>query len=362
MLHAIIMAGGAGTRFWPASRNDRPKQLLAMSGEHTMIQSTVARLDGLCPAENIRVVTNQRLVGEIARQLPQLPEQAIVGEPCKRDTAPCVGLAAELVLADDPEGIMVVMPSDHVIQDVAAFRESIRAAQSLVEANPEQIVTFGIKPTYPATVFGYIERGPQLATDLAGAFQVARFREKPDSATAEQFLAAGNFYWNAGIFVWRASTIRDALKRFAPELSSHLAEIASALGRPDYPAVLEREFNAIQGISIDFAVMEKHKPVSVIEAPFDWNDVGNWTALESLLGQDAAGNTLVGNQLALDCRNTIVRNDGPDSEDHLVAVLGMEDTVVIRTPDATLVIPKSREAEVKKIVQALEQAKRKELL
>ena len=354
MLHAIIMAGGAGTRFWPASRVDRPKQLLALSGEQTMMQSTVSRLNNLCPAENIRVITNRRLVEPIAEQLPELPAQSIVGEPCKRDTAPCIGLAAEMVLAQDPEGVMVVMPADHVITPVDQFQSAIRSAEQLVAANPEQIVTFGIKPNYPATVFGYIERGQPIQDPNATCFQVARFREKPDADTAKQFLDSGNFYWNAGIFVWRAATIRQALETHAPGVSAHLKQIAASFGTAEYEQVLEREFTAIDGISIDFAVMEKHDNVAVIEAPFEWNDVGNWTALESLVGQDSHGNTLLGNQLAIDCENTIVRNDGPDSDGHLIATVGLRDMVVIRTQDATLIIEKSREAEVKKIVKELE--------
>jgi len=359
MLHAIVMAGGAGTRFWPASRVDLPKQLLAMSGKDSMIQATVSRLGKMCPPENVRVITNQRLVNQIQAQLPSLPSEAIVGEPCKRDTAPCVGLAAALVAAADPEGVMVVMPSDHVISPDEKFQEAIEYAHQLVLEDPDRILTFGIKPTYPATVFGYIESGEKISSANAQGdqtpptFEVSRFREKPDLATAEEFIANGSFYWNAGIFVWRAKTILDALRRFEPKMASHIDSIASSIGKPDFEETLSREFAAIEGTSIDFAVMEKYKPVCVIESQFVWNDVGNWTSLEGLVGQDSDGNTLIGDHLAIDCKNTIIRNDNRDG--HIVATIGMQDCIVIRTPDATLVVEKKNEADVKKVVEALKE-------
>ena len=352
MIHTIIMAGGSGTRFWPASRKDNPKQLLAIAGDETMLQSTVRRMQGLCQSENVRVVTNSRLVDQIKNQLPEVPPECIIGEPCKRDTAPCVGLAAALVAAADPEGIMVVMPSDHVISDTESFQSAMKQAVQLVEENPERFLTFGIKPNYPATVFGYIERGERIGDSEIPTFEVCRFREKPDLATAEEFCTQGGFYWNSGIFVWKAKTVLDALRRYEPEMAKHLDTIAESIGTDDYPTVLDREFHAIQGTSIDFAIMERYPSVCVIEAPFDWDDVGNWTALERLLGKDLNANTLIGNQLTLESKNCIIRNDNDDG--HLVATVGMENCVVIRTPDATLVVDKSREADVKKIVAALE--------
>ncbi len=360
MIHAIIMAGGAGTRFWPASRQDHPKQLLAITGAETMIQATVRRMAGLCPVENVRIVTNTRLTDKIRQQLPDIPAECVLGEPCKRDTAPCVGLAAALVAAADEDGTMVVMPSDHVISDTEAFQSAIKHATQLVDENPNRILTFGIKPSYPATVFGYIERGDTIPTDGPETFNVERFREKPDLQTAEQFLEQGSFYWNSGIFVWKAKTILNALRKFEPQMAAHIDTIGLAIGSPSFDEVLNREFHAIQGVSIDFAVMEKYQPVCVVQAPFDWDDVGNWTALERLVGQDQDANTLIGNQLTVDTKNCIVRNDNDDG--HLVATVGMEDCIVIRTADATLVVHKSREADVKKIVAALESREMNEYL
>ena len=280
MLHAIVMAGGTGTRFWPASRNDAPKQLLQLVGEQTMLRQTVDRLGDLAPKDRQLIVTNKRLVETIRTQLPELPASAIVGEPCKRDTAPCVGLAALLVSRDDPDATMVVMPADHVIRPAEKFQAAIRQAVALVDASPGRIVTFGIKPTYPAEVFGYIHRGKPLApSHPAPAYAVQQFKEKPDAATAKKYLDSGEYYWNGGIFVWRARTILDALRERQPAMLGHLEAILKAWETSEREAVLDREFTAIKPISIDYAVMEHATDVAVIEAPFEWDDLGGWQSL-----------------------------------------------------------------------------------
>ncbi|HEV3339750.1 MAG TPA: mannose-1-phosphate guanylyltransferase, partial [Pirellulales bacterium] len=282
MLHAIIMAGGSGTRFWPESRDLRPKQLLRFAGDRSMIQATVDRLEGLLPPERMLIATNAKLVEVVARQLPELPAESILGEPCKRDTAPCIGLAALIVSRHDAEATMAVMPSDHVIGPDAAFRQAIAFAAALVDESPARIVTFGIKPTYPAESFGYIERGERLATQaaakfqsLAPAYQVRQFREKPKAEVAKGYVESGHFYWNSGIFVWRATTILEALRQRQPEMFEHLERISQAFGQPGYEVVFAREFAAIRGVSIDYAVMEHAKDVAVIEAPYHWDDVGS---------------------------------------------------------------------------------------
>ncbi len=225
MLYATIMAGGTGTRFWPASRKATPKQLLKLVGERSMLQSTVDRLEGLCRGDQLLIVTNQSLVDSIADQLPQIPRESVIGEPAKRDTAPCVGLAAAMVYAKDPDATMVVMPADHVIQPRDVFQQAMKHAAQLVAEDPTRIVTFGIKPTYPAEVFGYIERGQKMDVGHTfPTFEVSRFREKPDAVTAREFLDAGTFYWNSGIFVWKAATILEALQEFEPEMAAHLQE------------------------------------------------------------------------------------------------------------------------------------------
>ena len=268
MLYATIMAGGAGTRFWPASRKTNPKQLLKLVGDRSMLQSTVDRLNGLCSPEQVLVVTNKILVDPIAEQLPNVPRELIIGEPAKRDTAPCVGLAAAWVASKDPDATMVVMPADHVIQPDDVFRDAISHAASLVDDDPGRIVTFGIKPTYPAEVFGYIERTGESMAEGIPTFSVSKFREKPDAKTAQQFLDAGTFYWNSGIFIWKARTILDALAKYEPEMSAHIQTIGDSIGTDRYAETLEQEFTAIKGTSIDYAVMERYDNVLVVEAPY----------------------------------------------------------------------------------------------
>ncbi len=355
MLHAVIMAGGSGTRFWPASRSMCPKQLLDLAGDGTMIQSTVQRLESLVPSDRVLVVTNQRLVEPIREQLPQLPQEAILGEPCRRDTAPCVGLAAAWVTAEDPDAIMVVMPADHVIEPPQVFQSAIANAAELVKDNPSRLVTFGIKPTYPAESFGYVERGaaipaPDAAANLPPTFVVKRFVEKPNGELARQYLASGDFYWNSGIFVWSAQTILDALKQHEPKMYRHLMNIADALGTAAFPQTLASEFAAIDGKSIDYAVMEKAEQVAVIEAPFQWDDVGSWKALQRLRGVDDDGNTLVGKTLPIQSTNSILRS----SPDHLIATYGMDDCIIVHTPDVTLVARKDDEEKVRELVKELE--------
>jgi len=352
MVHAIVMAGGSGTRFWPASRAALPKQLLALAGERTLLEDTIARLDGLVPPERTMVVTAARLLDAIRRQAMSLPAACLVGEPCKRDTAPCIGLAALLVSKDDPDATMVVMPSDHVIRPAEAFRAAIRQAERLVEASPGRLVTFGVRPTYPAESFGYIQQGSPLEVSSgdAPAHAVAAFREKPPATVAAEYLAAGNYLWNAGIFVWKASTILKALAERQPECLAHLERIVAAWNSPNRDAVFAHEFAAIKGISIDYAVLEHARDVVVIEAPFGWDDLGGWSAVARQLGTDDRGNTFVGRHLDIDSTGTLVHTDGS----HIVVTLGLADTLVVHTPDATLVANRSREEEVKKVVAELE--------
>lgn len=382
MLHAVIMAGGSGTRFWPESRELRPKQLLDLTGGRTMIQATVDRLAGLVPNDRLLVVTNRRQAPQIAAQLPEVPAASILGEPCKRDTAACIGWAAMRICRDDPDAIMAVMPSDHVISPTETFQHAIRAAAGIVAAQPQRIVTFGIRPTYPAESFGYIERGGLLAGDggssQSGGFplasdasrnvptdstirvyEVVRFREKPKAPQAREFVESGKFYWNAGIFVWRARTILNLLQLHQPELYGHLAVIDAARGRPEHDATLDREFAAIQGVSIDYAILEKATcpqvgaagTVAVIEAPFAWDDVGSWQALARLWGVDEDGNTVAGRHLGVNTRGTIIRTDG----EHLVATIGVNDLLIVHTPDATLVANKHDEEAVRQLVKLLQE-------
>lgn len=359
MLYATIMAGGAGTRFWPASRKTSPKQLLNLAGDRSMIQATVDRLEGLCPAENLLIVTNEVLVDPITQQLPALPKTSVIGEPAKRDTAPCIGLAAAWVAAKDPDATMVVMPADHVISPDDVFQDALRHAASLVDEDPTRIVTFGIKPSYPAEVFGYIERtGDAIKGASFPSFEVARFREKPDAKTAADFLKRGTFYWNAGIFVWKAKTILEALAKHQPEMFDHIQKIAAKIDTPEFQPTLEKEFTAIKGTSIDYAVMENYDNVLVVEAPFSWDDLGNWTAVPRLKGVNEDGNTVTGKSIAIDTTGTLVHGD----DEHLIVTVGLEDMIVVRTPDATLIASRKDEAKIKEVVSQLTDRDWKEYL
>jgi len=353
MLHAIIMAGGSGTRFWPKSRRDRPKQLLRLTGGATMLQQTVARIEPLVPRDRIIVVTGADQAPATRDQLPDLPADNVIAEPCPRDTAPCVGLAAGIVAHKDQDGTMIVMPADHVIEPASAFRATVQAAVSVTDGDPSALVTFGIPPTRPETGYGYIERAALVERrDGIAVYRVRQFREKPDRAAAESFLAAGCFVWNSGIFVWRARTILDAIRLHRPRLAEGLDPILRAIGTPSLVQVLAEQFPRLERVPIDKAVMEHAPNVKVLEVPYQWNDVGDWRALASLLQQDAAGNAIQGNVLTRETTNSIIVSD----DDGLVATLGVDDLVVIHSGKATLVARKEQLDKLKALVEGLTDA------
>jgi mannose-1-phosphate guanylyltransferase len=306
----------------------------------------------LVAPEQAMIVTNRQLVDPIKQQLPELPAEQIVGEPCKRDTAPCIGLAALLVSRNDSDATMVVMPADHVIRSGDRFQAAVRQAVELVEKKPGRIVTFGIQATYAAEIFGYIQRGAtiDMRGDAAPTYTVKRFREKPNAATAAEYVASGDFFWNSGIFIWKAKTILDALAERQPLILEHLKKIVAAWGTEKQQQVFNEEFSAIEGISIDYAVMEHAQDVAVIVAPYDWDDLGSWLSLARLLGTDKDENTIVGKHLGMNTKGTIIRT----TDDHLVVTLGLKDMLIVHTPDATLVANKNDEESIRNIVKQLE--------
>lgn len=347
MLHGVIMSGGSGTRFWPLSRAARPKQFLKFGSDRTLLQSTSDRCRPLIPTDRQWVVTNRVQAEETQHQLPDLPAGHLLVEPRGRNTAPCVGLAAAHLLRVDPEAVMAVMPADHSIHPDEQFRAALSSAEALVAADPQRLVLFGVRPNYPATGFGYLESGESLSQP--GAFRVASFREKPDHEVAVQYLQAGNYFWNCGIFVWRARTILDALAQFEPELHAGLMRISERIGEPDYETVLEQEFPQLKSISIDYAVLERASGVCAIEAPYQWDDVGSWEAMARLESSDASGNTLAGTHCALDTRGCIVHS----TPGHLIATVDVDDLLIVHTPDATLVTRRGDEQALRRIIEEL---------
>jgi len=349
MRHAVILAGGAGKRLWPLSRLSRPKQLLPVIGGKSLLQIAVDRLAGLFDTQYTWIITNAEYRDQIAAALPHLPAENIVGEPEGRDTANAIALAAELLAARDPEATMAVFTADHVIRPIEGFVEAVGAACEVAEASPDALCTFGIKPTWPHTGLGYIEAGEKTSPH---AYKVLDFKEKPDHQTARRYVDSGNYFWNSGMFVWTLQAIRGALQEFLPGPLEKLAPVAQAArSGQDFTPLLAEAYPFLDRISIDYAVMEKARHVLMVELNCEWLDVGSWPALENVTELDDAGNCIVAeNCSVLDSfRNIIVTED-----DHLIAVLGMDDCIVVHSPDATLVSSKSDSQQLKDLVNALE--------
>lgn len=348
--YLVVMAGGRGERFWPQSRLARPKHLLPIVGAKPMLTQTLDRLEGLLPRENIFVITNRQQREAVVEILPDLPSQNVVAEPIGRDTAAAVGLAATLVKERDPMGVFAILPADHVIHDRENFQAVLARAFEVAESAPV-LVTIGIKPTGPATGYGYIQRGEPL--EGAGGkdvFRVKRFVEKPDLDTAREYLASGDYFWNAGMFVWRVSAVDQAFADHAPDLKDGLDELDAGLiaGKALDP-LLEEVYPKLKKISIDYAIMEKAENVVTIEASFDWDDVGEWPAVARHFDADAAGNVSRGETVLEGCSGNIVVSEG----DHLVAAVGVDDLIIIHTKEATLVCRKDQAQEIKKVVTRL---------
>jgi len=351
MIHGVIMAGGSGTRFWPKSRKKNPKQLLSITGAESMIRQTFRRLTPKIPPERVHVVTNCDQLAGVHEHLPELPQTNLIGEPCGRNTAACIGLAAVRIAKADPDAVMVVAPADSFIDSTSDFLAVIELACKTAERG-DTMVVIGIPPTYPATGYGYIHRGRLLAEESGvKLFEALEFKEKPDHETALRFVAGGDYYWNSGSFVWKVSTIMDAFREFMPDLHAALMRIAQGLGTPDEKNIVAEEYQGLENVSIDYGVMEYARNVKVVEATYAWDDVGSWRSVENLRERDAAGNVLEGNLLVLDTSNCTVFGD----PDHLIATVGVDDLVIVHTPDATLVCKKDRAQDVRKIVDMLKE-------
>jgi mannose-1-phosphate guanylyltransferase len=349
-LYAVIMAGGVGSRFWPRSRERTPKQVLEIVGSGTMIQNTVKRIESLVPIENVCIVTNRLQKELIAKQLPKIPDENILVEPVGRNTAPCIGLAAQWVFHKDPHAVMVVLPADHIIQNEKEFLIVLRRAIRAAEEN-EALVTIGIKPTHPETGFGYIQfddSDDQNINVSEGIYRVKTFAEKPNIETAEKFLKSGDFVWNSGMFIWRASVILDEIERLLPELDVQLKKIASTVGTPQFNHAIEVAYGVLRGVSIDYGVMEKAKNVYVAKGDFGWSDVGSWDEVIRLTPVNGDGNTMRGNVIVKDAISNYI-----DAGNKMIAIVGAEDLIVISTDDAILICKKGHSQDVKEIVDYL---------
>jgi mannose-1-phosphate guanylyltransferase len=345
-LFAVIMAGGSGTRFWPASRSRRPKQFLPMQGDRAMIAETCARLEGLVPLERVLVVTNESQRALVTEALPELPPENVLAEPAARNTAPCVAWAAAEVARRCADSVQVVLPSDHVIRPTEAFRRTLAAAARAAAAG-DALMVFGVQPDHPATGYGYIEAGAEVAReDGIPVLEVVRFVEKPDRARAETFLASGRFLWNSGMFVWHTRAIRAAVAEHVPELARGLDSLESG-------AALAEVYPGLPSVAIDVAVLEKAGNVRMLPIDYSWNDVGSWAALPDVHAADAQGNWAVLGRgariVAEDSTGCVTWVEGQE----VVALVGVKDLVVVRAGDATLVCPRERAQDVKRIVERL---------
>jgi mannose-1-phosphate guanylyltransferase len=369
MLHVVILAGGTGTRLWPESREKRAKQFLSFETGGTMIQNTVRRLETLVPNENICVLTTAAMAEQMHGNLPVLPKENIIAEPVPRNTAPCIGLAAVQLLQKDPKAVMCVLPSDHVIKPAETFCETLRFAADLCNEDESRLITIGIKPTFPAESYGYIQRDKKVASPtaehwkhLTAAYQAVKFHEKPKKEKAAEFIATGKFAWNAGIFIWKAETIYKLLCEYEPETGEQLKVIRQALGTAKQQDVIAECFPKMKKNSIDYAVLEKAENIVMLESVFSWDDVGTWCSLDRLNAEqhDKDGNLALGTQiLAVDSRNCIVR---ANDEKHLFALVGLDDIIVVQTEDATLIVRKDKEESVREVIERLKKENKRELL
>jgi mannose-1-phosphate guanylyltransferase len=348
MLHAVIMAGGSGTRFWPASRHHRPKQLLALSSEMPLLRITADRVVPLVGAARLWVVTTASTAEATRKLLDDLSPDHILAEPTGRDTAACAAYAARVVLHDDPEAVCLVLPADHVIPDEDRFRSAMAAGAAAVEAHGG-LLTFGIRPTHPETGYGYLKVGAR-SFDQNGwpVHALDQFVEKPDRETASEYLADGGYLWNSGMFAWRATDLLAEVRRQLPLLSDGIGAIGDALGTAAAADALDRIYPHLPKTSVDFGIMESARQRWTVPVDFGWSDVGSWPALAGVLAADERGNVARGRTVEFESRDNILVGDGV-----LIAAVGVRDLVVVATPDAVLVVPRSEAQKVKDVVEAL---------
>jgi len=349
--YAVILAGGKGERFWPYSTSKRPKQLLSLVGGKPMLALAVERLEGLIPPERVLVITNADLVEASCKAAPDIPKENIIGEPMGRDTAAAIALGGALVKARNAEGAFCVLTADHIIGDLDIFRETLK--QSLEMASNENVlITIGITPGGPSTGYGYIEAGDKKSEDAGIAFfKAKRFVEKPDLETAKKYVEAGNFYWNSGMFTWSVKSVEAAFAAHRPVLKDLMDKLGTVAWTPEFDKTVAEEYPKLEKISIDYALMEKADNILMVQGTFAWDDVGSWPALDRHLPQDEDGNTVLGTCEEIDSAGNIVM-----SEDRLTALIGVKDLIVVHAEGATLICPRNKAQNVKKMVHKLRDA------
>jgi mannose-1-phosphate guanylyltransferase len=351
MVYAVIMAGGSGTRFWPKSTKALPKQFLNLFGKGTMIQNTAERIKEIIPQERIMVVTNESYVPIVKEQLPKVPAENIVGEPVAKNTAPCVAIAAELLYKKDPEAVMVVLPADHHITDPAGFNQVLNSAIAKAESG-SHLVTIGINPNRPETGFGYIHANSEQEETLAGnsVYQVRAFTEKPDEATARKFVASGEYFWNSGMFIWKAETVLEEMSKHLPEMYEEVKAASPELYESTHDAAINDFYHACESVSIDYGIMESADSVYVVPGEFGWNDVGSWTAVYELAEKNQQGNSVQTlNATFAEAQGNLVLSSG----EKMISLVGVENLAVVETEDAILVCNLEKAQGVKEIVEQL---------
>ncbi|HNY79218.1 MAG: sugar phosphate nucleotidyltransferase [Sedimentisphaerales bacterium] len=362
MKYAVIMAGGTGKRLWPLSRQKRPKQVLRLLDGHTLLERCFERLTPIFDIRNIIVLTNAAYVDVVRQDLPSLPSGNVIAEPTVRDTAGAIGLAASVLARTDPQAAMAVVTADQLIEPAEVLQGALRDALTFVDSNPDALVTFGIKPTFPSTQLGYVKCGEPRAVARCRnpIHSVEAFKEKPDLATAQGYVADGRYFWNSGMFVWKAQTILANLTRFVPQTSEPLRRIAAAWDTPDQAEVLADQFPQLPKISIDYAVMERATDVHAIRLDCRWLDMGSFAALADIVESDDSGNVVVaGTSELLDCRNSVLVTE---DKGHLIAAIGLDNVVVAHTPDATLVCRADQTERLKELLASIESHHRSEFL
>ncbi|VAX15552.1 Mannose-1-phosphate guanylyltransferase [hydrothermal vent metagenome] len=350
MLYTVIMAGGKGTRFWPLSRENMPKQLLKIVGERTMIQATVDRVKPVAPPESIIIITGAAHENEIRKQLSEIPAENIIAEPIGRNTAPCVALSAMIVKQRDPDGVIAVLPADHVITKPEILQATVAHILEQLKISPDRLATIGIKPSYPETGYGYIKRGAGISESI---YQVDKFLEKPDAKTAKEYADSGEYYWNSGMFFWRADTLLTLMREYMPELINAMERIERHVGRADFPEIFNEAYPSVPSESIDYGLMEKASAdgkVIVAEADPGWSDVGSWRSLCDLETPDKDGNFGKGRFIAVDSKGVFAHNDK-----RLIAAIGVEDIVIVETDDAVLVCHKDKAQDARRVIELIKE-------